>query len=234
VQRKISYFGILLIALAVVTVLMSAFNGIDFLSFRNLKSMAFQMPELGILTLAMMIAMLTSGINLSIIATANLSGIVMALILTQAFPEGSPLAGSIWVTFLAILAGLVVGAIIAVAAVFILTKSSESKPYQGNISDENRSAITGKGIEVKKTIPAGITVHHLGFHHTGPDHGFRRFSIIGLFFFRLLTCQANGLVIKDGQNSLVLGSQFRVASIACHRAGQFVFPLVFHCFTPLY
>jgi simple sugar transport system permease protein len=120
VQRKISYFGILLIALAAVTVLMSAFNGIDFLSFRNLKSMAFQMPELGILTLAMMIAMLTSGINLSIIATANLSGIVMALILTQAFPEGSPLAGSIWVTFLAILAGLIVGAIVGLLNGFLI------------------------------------------------------------------------------------------------------------------
>jgi ribose/xylose/arabinose/galactoside ABC-type transport system permease subunit len=118
--RKISYFGILILALVAVIVLMIAFNGIDFLSFRNLKSMAFQMPELGILTLAMMIAMLTSGINLSIIATANLSGIIMALILTKLFPAESALAGSIWVSILAILAGLAVGAIVGMLNGFLV------------------------------------------------------------------------------------------------------------------
>lgn len=110
--RKISYFAILIFALVVVIVLMILFNGIDFLSIRNLKSMSFQLPELGILTLAMMITMLTSGINLSIISTTNLSGIVMALILTRAIPPESPLAGSIWITILAILAGLIVAALV--------------------------------------------------------------------------------------------------------------------------
>ncbi len=110
--RKISYFVILIIALMAVTLLMILLNGIDFLSLRNLKSMSFQLPELGILTLAMMVTMLTSGINLSIIATSNLSGIVMALILTRVVPPESPLAGSIWITLLAILAGLAVSAIV--------------------------------------------------------------------------------------------------------------------------
>ena len=77
--RKSSYLVILIFAMVGVTILMMLMNGVDFISLRNLKSMSFQLPELGILTLAMMIAMLTSGINLSIIATANLSGIVMAL-----------------------------------------------------------------------------------------------------------------------------------------------------------
>jgi len=112
VLRKISYFVILIIALMAVTLLMILLNGIDFLSLRNLKSMSFQLPELGILTLAMMVTMLTSGINLSIIATSNLSGIVMALILTRVVPPESPLAGSIWITLLAILAGLAVSAIV--------------------------------------------------------------------------------------------------------------------------
>ncbi len=110
--RKISYFAILLFALVVVSLLMILLNGVNFLSLRNLKSMSFQMPELGILTLAMMITMLTSGINLSIIATTNLSGIVMALILTRAVPPESPLAGSIWITLLAILAGIAVAAVV--------------------------------------------------------------------------------------------------------------------------
>jgi simple sugar transport system permease protein len=120
VLRKISYFGLLLLALATVILLMIVFNGIDFLSFRNLKSMSYQLPELGILTLAMMIAMLTSGINLSIIASSNLSGIVMALILTRAFPAESPMAGSIWLVLLAILAGLAVGALTGMLNGFLI------------------------------------------------------------------------------------------------------------------
>jgi simple sugar transport system permease protein len=47
-----------------------------------LQSMAFQLPELGILSLAMMVTLLSGGLNLSIIATANLCALTMAWILT--------------------------------------------------------------------------------------------------------------------------------------------------------
>ena len=43
-----------------------------------LQSMAFQLPELGILSLAMMVTLLSGGLNLSIIATANLCALTMA------------------------------------------------------------------------------------------------------------------------------------------------------------
>ena len=48
----------------------------------TLQSMAFQLPELGILSLAMMITLLSGGLNLAIIATANLCGLTMAYVLT--------------------------------------------------------------------------------------------------------------------------------------------------------
>ena len=48
-----------------------------------LQSMAFQLPELGILSLAMMVALLSGGLNLSIIATANLCALTMAWVLTH-------------------------------------------------------------------------------------------------------------------------------------------------------
>jgi simple sugar transport system permease protein len=85
---------------------MWALNGSRFVGAGNLQSMAFQLPELGLLSLAMMVTMLTGGINLAIIASANLSGIVMALILTSLItPEtAGPTAGAIII--LAILAGL--------------------------------------------------------------------------------------------------------------------------------
>lgn len=118
--RKASHFTILLAVMVMVILLMWGLTKEDFMSLNNFQSMAYQMPELGILTLAMMIAMLTSGINLSIIATANLSGIVMALILTQAFPPESAITNSPWLVVLAIAAGLLIAAIIGLINGFLI------------------------------------------------------------------------------------------------------------------
>jgi simple sugar transport system permease protein len=83
-----------------------------FLSGETLRAMAFQMPELGILALAMMIPLMSGGLNLAIIATANLSALVMAAILTKMLgPESAPhvVAG---VLALALLAGLIAALLI--------------------------------------------------------------------------------------------------------------------------
>src|SRR5262249_17968518 len=58
-----------------------------------LQSMAFQLPELGILSLAMMVALLSGGLNLSIIATANLCALTMAYVLTTHMPAAQ---GVMW------------------------------------------------------------------------------------------------------------------------------------------
>ncbi|MBA4420896.1 MAG: sugar ABC transporter permease [Anaerolinea sp.] len=100
--------------------IMWGLTGTDFMSLGNFQSMAYQLPELGVLTLAMMIAMLTSGINLSIIATANLSGIVMALILTKTFPPESALINSPWLVVGAILTGLLVAIIVGLINGFLI------------------------------------------------------------------------------------------------------------------
>jgi simple sugar transport system permease protein len=62
--------------------------GDKFFSIRNLQSMAVQFPEFGILAFAIMITMLTGGIDLSIVGTANLSAIAAALLLTRLSGEG--------------------------------------------------------------------------------------------------------------------------------------------------
>jgi len=49
------------------------------LGLESLQSIAFQLPLLGVLTLAQMTPMLTGGIDLSIIATANLCGVIAAI-----------------------------------------------------------------------------------------------------------------------------------------------------------
>lgn len=74
---------ILVLVLAVTSSMMAALTGGKLLGFESLESMAFQMPLLGVLTLAQMLPMLTGGIDLAIISTANLTGISTALILTR-------------------------------------------------------------------------------------------------------------------------------------------------------
>ena len=52
----------------------------------TLQAMMFQLPELGLLSLAMAIPLISGGINLAIIATANQAGLLMAWILTALMP----------------------------------------------------------------------------------------------------------------------------------------------------
>lgn len=110
--KKYSENLVLLAIVAGVILLMWLLNGSDFMNLGNFQSMASQLPELGILSIAMMITMLTAGINLSIIATANLSGIVMAMILTRTIPPESTGPGGIGLVLLAIVAGLITSALI--------------------------------------------------------------------------------------------------------------------------
>lgn len=119
-RQKISYLSILIVAMIVVMVMMWIFNGNDFMSFNNFQSMGYQLPELGVLSLAMMITMLTAGINLSIVASANLSGIVMAFILTGMVSQEGVVQDSGGVVLLAILAGLLVGILIGFLNGFLI------------------------------------------------------------------------------------------------------------------
>ena len=81
----------LLSALLLLAVLVLQRTGALEFSFRgSLRAIAFQMPELGILALAMMIPLMSGGLNLAIIATANLSALVMAAILTKMIGPETP------------------------------------------------------------------------------------------------------------------------------------------------
>lgn len=77
----------------------------------GLRSMAFQLPELGLLSLAMMVALLSGGLDLSIIATANLSALAAAAIL-KAIPDGTSGALLLAWEAAALIGGLATAAII--------------------------------------------------------------------------------------------------------------------------
>ncbi len=84
-----------------------------------LQSMAFQLPELGILSLAMMVALLSGGLNLSIIATANLCALTMAWVLTTYVPGAHGLMWGGW-QVIAVLAGVAVASIVGLINGFVI------------------------------------------------------------------------------------------------------------------
>jgi simple sugar transport system permease protein len=96
--------------LAAVLIIMMALTRGSFLGTSNIFNLLSQMPELGLLSLAMMVAMITAGIDLSIISSANLSAVVMALVLTQLVPEGASSATAWGFVVLAIIIGLLTSA----------------------------------------------------------------------------------------------------------------------------
>jgi ribose/xylose/arabinose/galactoside ABC-type transport system permease subunit len=84
-----------------------------------LQSMAFQLPELGILSLAMMIPLLSGGLNLSIIATANLCALTMAWVLTTHVPGAHGFMSGGW-QLIAVLAGIAVGTFVGLVNGFVI------------------------------------------------------------------------------------------------------------------
>jgi simple sugar transport system permease protein len=99
-----------LIVLAVI--FFSALAPTRFLSVETLRAMAYQVPELGILALAMMIPLMSGGLNLAIIATANTSALVVAAILTKMIGPASPPQAVAGVIALGLAAGLIAALVI--------------------------------------------------------------------------------------------------------------------------
>lgn len=94
-----------------VLIVMSVLNPGRFLTYRNFASMCFQFPELGIFSLAVMLSLVTGGIDLSVISIGNLTGILAALILTRAAAADLSTA---------VLAAYIAGAIVAALAAGVL------------------------------------------------------------------------------------------------------------------
>ncbi len=90
-----------------------------FLTGANLRSMAFQMPVLGLLTLAMLVPILSGGLNLAIIFQANISGLALAWVLIQfGGPDAGPGAFVLGAA-LAVLAGAVSGAVMGAVVAYV-------------------------------------------------------------------------------------------------------------------
>ena len=114
-----------LVRLAVIMVaafvLMSFLNHERYLTVGNFRSMAVQFPEIGLMSIAVMIAMLMGGINLSVLGIANLSTIVAAYVMIAVEPTvgayTATLLGVGTALMIGVLCGALNGALIAWAGI---------------------------------------------------------------------------------------------------------------------
>jgi simple sugar transport system permease protein len=99
------------LGLAVLFALVLLFFGLAsprFLTVGTFQSVAYQLPELGLLTLAMLLPILSGGLNLAITFTANIAALAMAAIIQAG---GGPAAGP-FVVLLGMIAAIGVGALV--------------------------------------------------------------------------------------------------------------------------
>lgn len=104
----------LFVIAVVVFFLMSVLNPGLFFTARNFESMSVQFPEFGLLAIAIMISMLTGGIDLSVVGIANFAGILAALILSKGIPADAGNAVTLVMVLLAMLTAILIGIVCGV------------------------------------------------------------------------------------------------------------------------
>jgi simple sugar transport system permease protein len=117
-SKNLTLFIIMMLVFVVLSIAMPS----KFLTGINLQSMASQFPEFGLLALAMMMAMITGGIDLSVVSISNFTGVVAALILAGSVDASTPAGIGIMfavvaVVGISIICGLVNGLLIAIIGV---------------------------------------------------------------------------------------------------------------------
>ena len=115
-------FGInagLFVLLIALIAFFATLTGSGFLSLRTASAFGYEMPELGVLSLAMMVAMISGGLNLSIVSTANICALTMGSLLTILPVHHT---GAVWDLAIAasVAAGFVVAAVIGLVTGYII------------------------------------------------------------------------------------------------------------------
>ena len=131
----LSGLGGLLLVLVALSCLMVP----DFATFGTLQSIMFQTPELGLLSLAMMVPLISGGLNLAIIATANQAALLTAWLMKIMLASGMPVALVIVAAMAAGLLlcvgwGVITGAIVAYTGVHPILVTLGTKSLIDGIS----------------------------------------------------------------------------------------------------
>jgi len=113
-------FGLAIFAILVV-VLFSIVSD-NFLSVVNFQSMGFQVAEVGLLSLAVMLSMLTGGIDLSIVSVANIAALVAAQLFKSQHAASATGGQALVMTVGFMLVGIAAGTACGVLNGLIITK----------------------------------------------------------------------------------------------------------------
>lgn len=121
--KKDINLSVLVTIFVLVTAVLSFLLRDKFFSLNNFQSMAFQVSEFGFLAIAMALAMLTGGIDLSIVANAGLSGVIAAFVMSGKFFNIQDMS-SIVVIFTAVFAALLCSTLCGVFNGILIAKFS--------------------------------------------------------------------------------------------------------------
>jgi simple sugar transport system permease protein len=110
-----------LLALALgVLILFSVLSPNVFFSTINFQTIAFTVPEIGLLSLAVMVAMLTGGIDLSVVSVANLTALTTAALFAAFHATDATGGTAVLLTVLFVLAGLAVALVAGLVNGFLV------------------------------------------------------------------------------------------------------------------
>jgi len=117
-ERSLVRLAVLTLAVLIVFSLVSS----TYFTVINFQSMGFQVAEVGLLSLAVMLAMFTGGIDLSIISVANVAAIVTAQLLKSTNAATAEPAQALAMTVGFILAGVLAGTACGVLNGLLITR----------------------------------------------------------------------------------------------------------------
>lgn len=136
-MKKLSKELVLLIIFIVIFAVLSIMSPGKFPTLSNFRSMCFQIPEFGLFAIAMMLTIITGGINLSVVTSGTLGSILGAMVLSTTWANGMEPTLSIALTIAVVLGvstlcGLLNGLVVSyVGTAAMMTTLGTSTLYEG-------------------------------------------------------------------------------------------------------
>jgi simple sugar transport system permease protein len=111
IKSKINIQKQTLLLITILVLLVVGFGIFEegFLTKRSISSMVFQLPEIGLLSFAMMLPYMVGGINLSISASANLSAVLASFFIIKVLPIIIPVSNSVLYIGVVFMVALIIG-----------------------------------------------------------------------------------------------------------------------------
>jgi simple sugar transport system permease protein len=111
-----------LLAFAIAVIVLFSISSDNFLTAINFQSMGFQVAEVGLLSLAVMLSMLTGGIDLSIVSVANIAALVAAQLFKSQHAATATSGKALAMTVAFVVVGLAAGTACGVVNGLIITR----------------------------------------------------------------------------------------------------------------